>query len=95
MLRARLGGLQTPGLVRFLARLLLAAVVSTGLTWALGEILPGSGDGVSHALAGLRVVVLGGVDITVFLLLARAMRLREVTEVIDVVMRRLPGARAS
>jgi putative peptidoglycan lipid II flippase len=95
MLRARLGGLQTPDLVRFLVRLLVAAVVATGLAWALGELLPGSGHGVSHPVAGLRLVVLGGVDVTVFLLLARAMRLREVTDVIDLVVRRLRGPRAS
>jgi putative peptidoglycan lipid II flippase len=40
-------------------------------------------------------VVLGLVDVAVFLVLARAMRLREVTDVIDVIVRRLPGARAS
>ncbi len=95
MLRARLGGLQTPDLVRFLVRLLVAAVVATGLAWALGELLPGSDHAVSHPVAGLRLVVLGGVDVTVFLLLARAMRLREVTDVIDVVVRRLRGPRAS
>jgi putative peptidoglycan lipid II flippase len=95
MLRARLGGLQTPDLVRFLVRLLVAALISTGLTWGLGEILPGSDHAASHLTAGLRLVALSAVDLTVFLVLARMMRLREVTDVVDVVVRRLPGRRAS
>jgi putative peptidoglycan lipid II flippase len=95
MLSARLGGLGSADLVRFLVRLLLTALVATGVTWGLGELLPGSDHTVSHAVAGLRLVVLGAVDLTVFLVVAQAMHLREVTDVIDVVVRRLPGRRAS
>jgi putative peptidoglycan lipid II flippase len=94
-LRSRLGGLRTADLVRFLVRLMVAALLSTGLAWALGEILPGSDHAASHLTAGLRLVGLGALDLTVFVVLARAMRLREVTDVIDVVVRRLPGRRAS
>ena len=47
-----------------------------------------------HLWAGVRLVVLGGVDVAVFLVLARALRLREVTTVVDTVVRRFPGARA-
>ena len=54
MLRRRLGGLQTPDLVRFLVRLLIAAAVSTGLAALVGQVLPGGGDDVSHVLAALR-----------------------------------------
>jgi putative peptidoglycan lipid II flippase len=95
MLGSLLGGLRTPELLRFLVRLLIAALVSTTVAWGLGHVLPGSGHATSHLVAALRLVVLGGVDIVVFLFLARAMRLREVTDVMDVVVRRLPGARAS
>ncbi len=95
ILRARLGGLETAELIRFLLRLLIAAAVSTGAAWAVGLLLPGRGDDVTHVVAGLRLVVLGSVDLGVFLALAGAMRLREVTAVIDTVLRRRPGARAS
>jgi putative peptidoglycan lipid II flippase len=95
MLGQRLGGLRGSELLRFVVRLLVAALVATGVAWGLGEILPGSDHGASHLVAGLRVLVLGLVDVGVFLVLARVMRLREVTDVIDVIVRRLPGARAS
>jgi putative peptidoglycan lipid II flippase len=95
MLTSRLGGLRGNELLRFVVRLLLAALVSTGLAWALGEVLPGTGHTASHLVAGLRVVVIGVVDVAIFLALARAMRLREVTDVIDVIVRRLRGAGAS
>jgi putative peptidoglycan lipid II flippase len=95
MLGSRLGGLRGNELMRFLVRLLIAALVATGVTWGLGEILPGSDHAASHLVAGLRVVALGAVDLVVFLALARLMRLREVTDVIDVIVRRLPGIHAS
>ena len=41
ILRARLGGLETAELVRFLVRLFLATIVSTAVAWALGRLLPG------------------------------------------------------
>ena len=95
MLRGRLGGLETPALVRFLARILIAAGVSTAVAWAVGQVLPGHTDDLSHALAAVRVVVLGGIDLGLFVVLARLMRITEVTSVIETVMRRIPGARAS
>ncbi|HEY2878774.1 murein biosynthesis integral membrane protein MurJ [Nocardioides sp.] len=95
MLRGRLGGLQTPALVRFLARILIAAGVSTALAGAVGRVLPGHTDDLSHALAAVRVVVLGGIDLGLFVVLARLMRITEVTSVLETVMRRIPGARAS
>jgi putative peptidoglycan lipid II flippase len=95
ILRARLGGLETGQLIRFLLRLMIAAGVSTGAAWAVGLLVPGRGDDVSHVVAGVRLVILGAVDLGVFVFLARAMRLREVTAVIDTVLRRRPEARAS
>jgi putative peptidoglycan lipid II flippase len=46
-------------------------------------------------MAGLRVLVLTTVDVVVFILLARLMRVGEVTEVLDTVLRRRRGAHAS
>jgi putative peptidoglycan lipid II flippase len=91
MLRRRLGGLETPRLVRFLVRLLIAAGISAGITAGLRHLLPGGGDDVSHVLAAVRVVVLGGVDVLLFVTLAGFMRVREVSTVVDTVLRRQRG----
>jgi putative peptidoglycan lipid II flippase len=91
MLRRHLGGLETPRLVRFLVRLLIAALVAAGITALLRNLLPGGGDDVSHALAALRVVVLGAVDVFVFLALSEVMRIREVSTVVDTILRRRRG----
>ena len=90
-------GSRPPHLVRFLVRLLIAAVVSTGgRRGRSAHVLPGRGDDVSHVLAGVRLVVLGVVDVVLFVALARLMRIREVTTVLETVVRRLPRpARAS
>jgi putative peptidoglycan lipid II flippase len=95
ILRARLGGLETPALFRFLVRLFIATILSTAAAWVLGRVLPGGGDDVSHVLAGVRLVLVGALDIGIFVLLARAMRLREVTTVLDTVIHRFAGARDS
>jgi putative peptidoglycan lipid II flippase len=39
----------------------------------------------------VRLVVLGAVDVAVFIVLARALRIVEVTTVVDTVVRRRPG----
>ncbi|HEX4472497.1 MAG TPA: murein biosynthesis integral membrane protein MurJ [Nocardioides sp.] len=91
MLRRRLGGLETPRLVRFLVRLLIAALLAAGITAILRHLLPGGGDDVSHALAALRVVVLGAVDVFLFVALAELMHVREVSTVVDTVLRRRRG----
>jgi putative peptidoglycan lipid II flippase len=65
------------------------------VAWGVGQVLPGAGDDVSHLWAGIRLVVLSGVDVAVFLVLARALRLSEVTTVVDTLVRRFPGARHS
>ncbi|WP_151083895.1 murein biosynthesis integral membrane protein MurJ [Nocardioides cynanchi] len=95
MLGTVLGGLHSKELVRFLVRLLIAALVSTAAAWGLGSVLPGAERTASHLVAGMRVLVLSGVDGAVFLAMARAMRLTEVTQVIDVIVRRRRGTPAS
>jgi putative peptidoglycan lipid II flippase len=91
MLRRRLGGLHTNDLVRFLVRLLIAAGIAAGIAWLVGRALPGRGDDVSHLLAAFRLVVVVGVDIVVFVVLAELMRIRELTNVLDTVLRRRRG----
>jgi putative peptidoglycan lipid II flippase len=95
ILRRRLGGLETQALVRFLVRALVAAGVSTAIAWSVGHVMPGHTDDVSHVLAAVRVAVLGGIDLGMFLLLARLMRISEVTTIVETVVRRIPGVRAS
>ncbi|MGH3362901.1 MAG: lipid II flippase MurJ, partial [Nocardioides sp.] len=94
VLRRVLGGLETPRLLRFVVRLSIAALASTavaGLTlWLLGRL----GEDPHVAVAALRLVVVGVVDVLVFLVLARLLRLREVTAVLDTVTGRL-GSRTS
>jgi putative peptidoglycan lipid II flippase len=92
VLRHLLGGLETPVLVRFLVRLLIAAGLATVVAWALRygvhELWPVD-DSKLQSLVML--VVLTGVDVVVFLALARVMRIVEVTSVMDLVAARLPG----
>jgi putative peptidoglycan lipid II flippase len=95
LLRSRLGGLETTVLVRFLVRLLIATLAATAAGWALGRLLPGREDDVTHLLAGVRVVLVGAIDVAIFVVLARALRLREVTTVLDTVVHRFTGARNS
>ena len=95
LLRPGSAGCETAELVRFLVRLVIAATISTAVAWGLGQVLPGGGHDVSHVMAGVRLVLLGTVDVAVFVLLARLMRLREVTIVVDTVVQRFSGARHS
>ena len=91
LLRRVVGGLDTPLLVRFLVRL-----AAGGRRWrprsrgrvkqGLQAVWPPTGGNV-QALAVL--VVTGLVDVGVFLALARAMRIREVTGVMNLVTGRL------
>jgi putative peptidoglycan lipid II flippase len=96
LLRRVLGGLETPVLVRFLVRLLIAAAVAAGAAWlareGLDQLWPAGrggtgGAGKVQALTTLAVTAL--VDGGVFLALARLMRIREVTDVVGVLTARL------
>jgi putative peptidoglycan lipid II flippase len=95
ILRGRLGGLETPALLRFVVRVLVAAGAATAIAWAVGRAVPGHTEDVSHVLAGARVVVLGSLDVGLFLLLARAMRITEVTNLVQTFVHRIPGPRSS
>jgi putative peptidoglycan lipid II flippase len=79
--------LGTSQLVRFLARLTVVTAVAMAVALALALLLPGR-DEPSHVGALVRLVVVAGTDVGVFLLLARAFRLTEVTDVLDTVTRR-------
>ncbi len=91
VLRSRLGGLQTRETIRFAVRILIAGGAGAAAAWlwrlGLTQLWP-LDDGRVQAITLLLTTVL--VDVTVLLLLSRAMRIREVTEVAGLVARRLP-----
>lgn len=93
VLSRRIGGLDTARTVRSLVRMLVAGV----LTWLVMS-------GAQHLLADhvalgrktaalLDIAVVGTLGLVVYLALARLMRIREVTDVLGVLRRRLPGSR--
>jgi putative peptidoglycan lipid II flippase len=91
-----LGGLETGTLMRFLARLLVAAGAAAALAWVvrygIAELWP-DGDGKIRALTML--VLVSAVDVAVFVALARVLRIKEVTGVLQLVTSRLGRSRAA
>ncbi|MGZ4487076.1 MAG: murein biosynthesis integral membrane protein MurJ [Nocardioides sp.] len=93
VLRRLLGGLGTPVLVRFVVRLVVATAVSGAVALAVAWLLHRALGDPGWVLAGVRGAAVAGVDVAVFVLMARLLRLTEVTSVIDTVARRLPSLR--
>ena len=93
LLSRRVGGLSGRVLVRFLVRLALAVLVATALAWIARTLLVDSvpGSGRLHAL--LDLVVVGAIFSAAYMGLARLLHLTEVTDVMALVARRLPGRR--
>jgi putative peptidoglycan lipid II flippase len=89
VLRRLLGGLETPRLARFLLRLLIAAGISTVVAYLATVALDQLGSPSNQALAALRGVTITALDVLVFVVVARLLHLREVTDVLDTVTRRL------
>jgi putative peptidoglycan lipid II flippase len=99
LLRKTLGGLQTPVLLRFLVRLLIAGVAAAGVAWAVKHgvqqvwnpvaAVRGGSDLARLGQALALLVLTGLVDGVVFIALARAMRITEVTSVMALVTARL------
>jgi putative peptidoglycan lipid II flippase len=90
LLRRHLGGLQTPELVRFVVRILLAGGLAGAAGWGWRSVLDAlwqAGDGKLQALT--LVVSTCLVDGTVLLLLARALHIRELSDVVGLVRERL------
>ncbi len=96
MLARLLGGLQTGTLMRFLGRLLLAAGVAAGLAWAVRYGLAAVWPVDDSKIRSLTlVVVVAAVDSVLFLVLARVLRITEVTGVLQLVTARLGRGRAA
>ena len=92
VLRRRLGGLDGARLTRFLLRLVIATAISTGLAWVATRLLHGLTPDPQWPVATLEALAITGVDVVAFLLLAKVMRLDEVTSVIRTLTRRVPAA---
>jgi len=89
VLRRLLGGLETPRLARFLVRLLIAAGISTVAAYLAILALDQLGSPPNQLFAALRGVTITALDVLVFVGVARLLHLREVTDVLDTVTRRL------
>jgi putative peptidoglycan lipid II flippase len=93
VLSRQIGGLQTGRTIRALARMAVAGlitfVVMAGGLWAINQVAPGT----AKIDAVLRIVVLGALGGAVYLLLARLLRITEVTEVLATLRRRVPIGR--
>jgi putative peptidoglycan lipid II flippase len=90
LLRHVLGGLETPRLLRFLVRLLIAAGIATTVAWGvkvgLQQVWPRGGGQVQSVVV---LAITGLVDVAVFLVVARLTRISEVTSVMALVTGRL------
>jgi putative peptidoglycan lipid II flippase len=95
LLRRLLGGLHTPQLVRFLVRLVIAGGLGALAGWAVRHGLATAWPSVEvsklHALVVL--VLVTGVDVAVFVALAKLMRIDEVADLTGLLGRRLGWAR--
>lgn len=89
VLSRRLGGLPTSRLVRYAVRLLLAVAVATVLAGIVALLLHRALDDPGRVLAGLRGLAVTAVAGLSFLALARVVRLREVTDVLQTVTARV------
>ena len=90
LLSRRVGGLHTRVLLRFLVRLLVAAALAGLAAWAakLG-VQAVTGDARDKLSAVAVLLVAGLVEVVVLLALARALRIREVTGMVEMVTARL------
>ena len=71
------------------------ALAGVGMLLVMGGVLvllAGSVPGSPKTAAAILIVVVGGLGLVTYLLLARLLRIREVTDVLGVLRRRLPGA---
>jgi putative peptidoglycan lipid II flippase len=98
LLRHVLRGLETPVLVRFMVRLLIAASIAAGVAWVAKHALelawvsptgPAATAGGGKVQAVGVLALTGLVDVGVLVLLARVMRITEVNSVISLLTRRL------
>ena len=89
LLRRRLGTLGLGLVVRQNVRLIVATAIATAVGWAALQLLSGVIDAGTWLGAVILCCVVGGVVLLVSLAVAARLRVHEVTEVIDPLLRRL------
>lgn len=89
LLRHRLGGLRSRRLLVFGGRLVIATGLATGLTFPVAQVLDGLADNPGLAVAAGRLVAVGAVDVLLFLVFARLLRIGEVNDVVATLTRRV------
>ena len=93
LLRHRLGGLRSRRLLAFGGRLVIATGLATGLTFPVAQVLDGLAEDPGFGVAAARLVGVGAVDVLLFLVFARLLRIGEVNDVLATITRRV-GSRA-
>jgi putative peptidoglycan lipid II flippase len=88
LLRHRLGGLRSRRLLAFGGRLVIATGLATGLTLPVARVLDGLADDPGLVVAAVRLLAVGAVDVLLFLVLARLLRIAEVSQVLATLTRR-------
>ena len=89
VLRRTLGGLDTPALVRFLVRMVVACAGAALAAWGVERALAGLGEEPGIVLSLLRGGLAGLAGALVLFGAARLMRIREVTSLVDSVAARV------
>ncbi|UDY23572.1 murein biosynthesis integral membrane protein MurJ [Nocardioides sp. Kera G14] len=89
VLSHRLGGLHTPVFARYLVRLLIAVAGAFLTGWVVLEAVPGMAEPSGLLLSLVKGATIGVVFGLVYLAIARALRLEEVTGVIETLTARL------
>ncbi|CAN5337200.1 MAG: murein biosynthesis integral membrane protein MurJ [Nocardioides sp.] len=88
VMQRRLGALDLAAMVRFCVRLGLVVAGSTLVAWGVSAALDSFGS-VHWTAALVQGLIVGTVDLVVLLACARALRLTEITELVDAVVVRL------
>jgi putative peptidoglycan lipid II flippase len=88
LLSHRLGGLRSRRLLVFLGRLVIATGLATALTFPVAQVLDGLADDPGTVVAAIRMICVGAVDVLLFLVLARLLRIGEVSAVLATFTRR-------
>jgi len=88
-LAVQTGGLGGRELVRFAVRIVVVVGIAAGLAWATRVGLDHAVDGTDKLSVLVRLGLVGGVGLGSYLVLARLFRLAEVTEVTQIVTRRI------
>jgi putative peptidoglycan lipid II flippase len=91
-LNRRIGPLRTPVLVRFLVRLVLVTAFATAVAWLVSHGIDRVWPDRTWLQAAIKDVIVGGVDMVLLFLGARALRITELTALVSTLTTRLRRA---